>query len=679
MRAALDTTEQEQERRRVPSRTLADAVRILAADAVERAGSGHPGMPMGMADVAEVLWNRFLRHDPADPRWPDRDRVVVSNGHGSMLLYAMLHLTGYELGLDDLAAFRRLGSRTPGHPEHGVTPGVETSTGPLGQGLANAVGMALAERLLAAEFNRPGFEVVDHHTYVLLGDGCLMEGISHEAASLAGTLGLGKLVCLYDDNGISIDGPVAGWFGDDTPLRFEAYGWHVVPGVDGHDPGAIAAALEEARHASDRPSLVCCRTVIGKGAPGKAGTAEVHGAPLGRDELAATRAQLGWPHPPFAVPDEVYAAFDARPRGAALSAAWRDRLRAYERAHPALARELRRRLSGELPAVVDACLGRALAAAASAAAPVATRKASQSVIEALGAVLPELLGGSADLTGSNLTGWSGARAVGRTGAGSYVHYGVREHAMAAIMNGVALHGGYLPFGGTFLAFSDYARNAIRMAALMRLRTVFVLTHDSIGLGEDGPTHQPVEHAASLRLVPGLDVWRPCDAAETVVAWRSAVERRDGPTALLLSRQAVPPQPREPAALAAVARGGYVLAEAEGVAAAAVIVATGSEVQLAMAARALLRMEGIPVRVVSMPSTSVFDRQDRSYQEAVLPRGVPRVAVEAGARDLWRKYVGLEGEVVGIDRYGESGRAEELFRHFGLTAERVAGAVRSVLR
>jgi transketolase len=677
MRAALDTTEPGPGR--FPSRTLADAVRILAADAVERAGSGHPGMPMGMADVAEVLWNRFLRHDPADPRWPDRDRLVVSNGHGSMLLYAMLHLTGYDLGLDDLAAFRRLGSRTPGHPELGVTPGVETTTGPLGQGLANAVGMALAERLLAAEFNRPGFEVIDHHTYVLLGDGCLMEGLSHEAASLAGTLGLGKLVCLYDDNGISIDGPVTGWFGDDTPRRFEAYGWHVVPGVDGHDPAAIAAAIEEARRAQDRPSLVCCRTVIGKGAPGKAGTAEVHGAPLGRDELAAARAHLGWAHPPFEVPAEVYAAFDARPRGAARSAAWRERLGAYERAHPALARELRRRLSGELPAALDACLRRALDAAASSGAPVATRKASQGVIEALGAALPELLGGSADLTGSNLTGWSGARAVGRGAAGSYVHYGVREHAMAAIMNGVALHGGYLPFGGTFLAFADYARSAIRMAALMRLRTVFVLTHDSIGLGEDGPTHQPVEHAASLRLVPGLDVWRPCDAAETVIAWRSAVERGDGPTALLLSRQALPPQPRAPGALAAAARGGYVLAEAEGGPAAAVVVATGSEVQLAMAARALLRADGIPARVVSMPSTSVFDRQDRAYQEVVLPRGVPRVAVEAGARDLWRKYVGLEGEVVGLDRFGESGRAEELFRHFGLTAEHVARAVRSVLR
>jgi transketolase len=663
----------------VSARVLADAVRMLAADAVERAGSGHPGMPMGMADVAEVLWNRFLRHDPADPRWPDRDRVVVSNGHGSMLLYALLHLTGYDLGIDELMSFRRLGSRAPGHPEHGVTPGVETTTGPLGQGLANAVGMALAEKLLAAEFNRPGFEVVDHRTFVLLGDGCLMEGLSHEAASLAGALGLGKLVCLYDDNGISIDGRVEGWFRDDTAARFEAYGWHVVPGVDGHDPAAVAAAIDEALRATERPSLVCCRTVIGKGSPGKAGSADVHGAPLGERELAATRARLGWKRPPFDVPEEVYRAFDARPRGAALSAAWQERVEAYARVHPALARELRRRLAGELPADLGLRLARALEDADARGKAVATRKASQDTIEALGEVMPELLGGSADLTGSNLTAWSGARPVGPGAPGNYVHYGVREFAMAAAMNGVALHGGFVPFGGTFLVFSDYARSALRMAALMGLRTIFVLTHDSIGLGEDGPTHQPVEHAASLRLVPNLDVWRPCDAVETVAAWRSAVERRVGPTALLLSRQALPAQRRDAAALEAVGRGGYVLAEAEGGAPAAVVLATGSEVPLALEARARLAAEGIAVRVVSMPSTSVFDRQDRGYQERVLPRGVPRVAVEAGVSDLWRKYVGLEGAVVGLDRFGESGPAEELFRHFGFTPERVADAVRSALR
>jgi transketolase len=661
------------------ARRLADAIRMLAADAVERAGSGHPGMPMGMAEVAEVLWNRFLRHDPADPRWPDRDRVVVSNGHGSMLLYAMLHLTGYDLGIEELMRFRRLGSRAPGHPERGVTPGVETTTGPLGQGLANAVGMALAERLLAQEFNRPGFEVIGHHTYVLLGDGCLMEGLSHEAASLAGALGLGKLVCLYDDNGISIDGRVEGWFRDDTPRRFEAYGWRVVRGVDGHDPEAIAAAIEEARRPSARPSLVCCRTVIGKGSPGKEGTAEVHGAPLGARELAASRAGLGWEHPPFVVPDEIYAAFDARSRGAALSAAWADRVAAYARAHPALAAELRRRLQGELPPALDEALARALAGADRRREASATRKASQRVIQAAAEVVPELLGGSADLTHSNLTTWRGARAVASGGPGNYVHYGVREFAMAAAMNGIALHGGFVPFGGTFLAFSDYARSAIRMAALMRLRTIFVLTHDSIGLGEDGPTHQPVEQAASLRLVPHLDVWRPCDEVETVVAWRSALERGDGPTALLLSRQDLPAQPRDSAALASSARGGYVLAEAPGAAPAAILIATGSEVQLAMEARALLGREGTATRVVSMPCTSVFDRQDATYREGVLPRGVPRVAIEAGVSDLWWKYVGLDGAVIGLDRFGESAPAPDLFRHFGFTPERVADAVRSVTR
>jgi transketolase len=677
MRADLDTLETSP--RIVPPRVLADAIRMLAADAVQRAGSGHPGMPMGMADIAEVLWSRFLRHAPESPLWPNRDRVVVSNGHGSMLLYAMLHLTGYDLGVEELRRFRQLGSRTPGHPERGVTPGVETTTGPLGQGLANAVGMALAEKLLAAEFNRPGHEIVDHHTYVLLGDGCLMEGLSHEAASLAGALGLGKLVCLYDDNGISIDGRIEGWFRDDTRRRFEAYGWHVVAPVDGHDREDVAAAIAAARSVTDRPSLVCCRTIIGKGSPGKAGSHEAHGAPLGAADLAATRAGLGWPHAPFQIPSEIYAAFDARPRGAALVAQWGGRMRAYERAHPALAAELRRRLAGELPHELGARLERVMAEASAKGEDLATRKASQLAIEALASALPELVGGSADLTHSNLTLWKGARPVSSGTGGSYVHYGVRELGMAAVMNGLALHGGILPFGGTFLAFSDYARPAIRMAALMKLRVVYVLTHDSIGVGEDGPTHQPVEHAAALRLIPHLDVWRPCDEVETIAAWSAAVFRQDGPSALLLSRQVLPAQRRDADALAAVARGGYVLAEPPGGAPRAVLLATGSEVQLAVEAQARLHADGIPVRVVSMPCTSVFDRQDAAYRARVLPPGVPRVAVEAGVSEYWRRYVGLEGAVVGIDRYGESAPAPELFQRFGFTPERVAGAVRTVLR
>jgi transketolase len=676
MRADLETLETSP--RIVPPRVLADAIRMLAADAVQRAGSGHPGMPMGMADIAEVLWSRFLRHAPETPLWPNRDRVVVSNGHGSMLLYAMLHLTGYDLGVEELRRFRQLGSRTPGHPERGVTPGVETTTGPLGQGLANAVGMALAEKLLAAEFNRPGHEIVDHHTYVLLGDGCLMEGLSHEAASLAGALGLGKLVCLYDDNGISIDGRVEGWFRDDTRRRFEAYGWHVVAPVDGHDREALFEAIAAARGVTDRPSLVCCRTTIGKGSPGKAGSHEVHGAPLGAGELAATRAALGWRHPPFQIPSEIYAAFDARARGAALVAQWGGRMRAYERAHPVLAAELRRRLAGDLPHDVGARLRQAMADASERGADLATRRASQLAIETLAGALPELVGGSADLTHSNLTAWKGARAVGSGAGGRYVHYGVRELGMAAVMNGLALHGGILPFGGTFLAFSDYARPAIRMSALMGLRVVYVLTHDSIGVGEDGPTHQPVEHAAALRLIPHLDVWRPCDEVETIAAWSSAVSRRDGPTALLLSRQALPAQRRDATTLAAVARGGYVLSELPGGAALAILLATGSEVQLAVEAQARLQADGVPVRVVSLPCTSVFDRQDAAYREHVLPRGVPRVAIEAGVSEYWRRYVGLEGAVVGIDRFGESAPAPELFQRFGFTPERVAGAIRAVL-
>lgn len=661
-----------------PASPIADALRVLAMDAVEEAASGHPGMPMGMADVAEVLWNRFLRHHPADPDWADRDRFVLSNGHGSMLLYALLHLSGYDLPVEELRRFRQLHSRTPGHPERGRTPGVETTTGPLGQGLANAVGMALAERLLASEFNRPGFEVVDHHTYAFVGDGCLMEGVSHEAASLAGALGLGKLVCFYDDNGISIDGPVAGWFADDTPARFEAYGWHVAREVDGHDPASILAAVKAARREARRPSLICCKTVIGRGAPGAAGTCQAHGAPLGAREVAAARANLGWPHPPFEIPAAVKRAWDARERGARMAAHWRNRFQAYRRAHPELAAEFCRRMAGELPENIGPRLDAALAATAARAESIATRKASQDALEAVAPLFPELVGGSADLTSSNLTWWSGARPVGAEGGGNYLHYGVREFAMAAIMNGMALHGGLIPFGGTFLVFSDYARSALRMAALMGLRSIFVLTHDSIALGEDGPTHQPVEHAAALRLIPNMDVWRPADSVETLIAWRAALERWDGPSCLLLSRQALPVQRRSEEALRLAARGGYVLAEAPGGAPRAVIIATGSEVQLAVAAREALAAEGVPARVVSMPCTSAFDRQDPTWRASVLPPGVPRVAVEAASADYWRKYVGLEGQVVGLDTFGESGRAADLARHFGFTRERVAAAVRAAL-
>lgn len=661
-----------------PASPIADALRVLAMDAVEEAASGHPGMPMGMADVAEVLWNRFLRHHPADPDWADRDRFVLSNGHGSMLLYALLHLSGYDLPVEELRRFRQLHSRTPGHPERGRTPGVETTTGPLGQGLANAVGMALAERLLASEFNRPGFEVVDHHTYAFVGDGCLMEGVSHEAASLAGALGLGKLVCFYDDNGISIDGPVAGWFADDTPARFEAYGWHVAREVDGHDPASILAAVKAARREARRPSLICCKTVIGRGAPGAAGTCQAHGAPLGAREVAAARANLGWPHPPFEIPAAVKRAWDARERGARMAAHWRNRFQAYRRAHPELAAEFCRRMAGELPENIGPRLDAALAATAARAESIATRKASQDALEAVAPLFPELVGGSADLTSSNLTWWSGARPVGAEGGGNYLHYGVREFAMAAIMNGMALHGGLIPFGGTFLVFSDYARSALRMAALMGLRSIFVLTHDSIALGEDGPTHQPVEHAAALRLIPNMDVWRPADSVETLIAWRAALERWDGPSCLLLSRQALPVQRRSEEALRLAARGGYVLAEAPGGAPRAVIIATGSEVQLAVAAREALAAEGVPARVVSMPCTSAFDRQDPTWRASVLPPGVPRVAVEAASADYWRKYVGLEGQVVGLDTFGESGRGADLARHFGFTRERVAAAVRAAL-
>ena len=650
-------------------RRLANALRVLAIDAVEAANSGHPGMPMGMADIAEALWRRHLRHNPADPRWADRDRFVLSNGHGSMLLYGLLHLTGYDLPAEELRHFRQLGSRTPGHPEYGVTPGVETTTGPLGQGIANAVGMALAERRLAAEFNRPGHTIVGHRTFCFVGDGCLMEGISHEACSLAGTLGLEKLVVFYDDNGISIDGHVAGWFTDDTPRRFEAYGWRVIRDVDGHDAEALDAAIAEAVQPCGRPMLVCCKTVIGHGSPAKAGTHDVHGAPLGAAEAAAAKAALGWTAPPFAVPENVRAAWDARERGAAAQVEWQARFDRYAKAHPQLAAEFARRMRGDLPEGFAAATDAWIADVAERAETVATRKASQQAIQHLTALLPEMLGGSADLTGSNLTDWKGC-------GDRYVRYGVREFAMAAVMNGVALHGGLLPFGGTFLVFSDYARNGLRLAALMGLRVVHVFTHDSIGLGEDGPTHQPVEHAASLRLMPNMDVWRPCDALETAVAWRAAVERTDGPTALLLSRQTLPAQMGE---AAGAARGGYVLADAESGPPDVVLIATGSEVQVAMAARALLTERGIAARVVSMPCCEAFERQDPVWRRTVLPGGVPRLAVEAGATGLWRAYVGLCGDVIGLDRFGESAPAGDLYEHFGITAAAVADRAQALCR
>jgi transketolase len=656
---------------------LANAIRALSMDAVQAANSGHPGMPMGMAEIAVALWNRHLRHNPANPKWADRDRFVLSNGHGSMLLYSLLHLTGYALPMDELRRFRQLHSMTPGHPEVGMTPGVETTTGPLGQGIANAVGMALAEKLLAAEFNRPDLAIVDHHTYVFLGDGCLMEGISHEACSLAGTLALGKLIALYDDNGISIDGKVKGWFTDDTPKRFEAYGWHVIAAVDGHDVDAVDRAIRAAKAVGDRPSLICCKTVIGKGSPNKAGSHEAHGAALGEKEVAATRAAIGWNYPPFEVPQSVYDGWDARARGAGFEREWNERFGAYEKQHPEPAREFRRRMAGELPAGWKAHCDALLAKIDAKAETIATRKASQNAIEGLAPVLPEFVGGSADLTGSNLTNWSGAKPVSASGGGNYISYGVREFGMAAIANGMALHGGLIPFCGTFLTFSDYARNALRMAALMKLRNIFVFTHDSIGLGEDGPTHQSVEHVSSLRLMPNLDVWRPCDSVESALAWIKTVERRDGPSALVFSRQNLQFQKRDVQALAGIARGAYVLADCAG-APQALVLATGSEVQLAMGAQAKLAEEGVRVRVVSMPSTSVFDRQDAAYRETVLPRGMPRVAVEAGVSDYWRKYVGLEGAVIGIDRYGESAPGPELFKYFGFTVDNVVAAVKSVI-
>ena len=668
---------------RASDKQLADAIRALAMDAVEAAKSGHPGMPMGMAEIAVALWNRHLRHNPANPHWPNRDRFMLSNGHGSMLQYALLHLAGYDLPMAELKSFRQLHSKTPGHPEVGVTPGVETTTGPLGQGLANAVGMALAERLLAAQFNRPGHTVVDHHTFVFLGDGCLMEGISHEACSLAGTWRLGKLVAVYDDNGISIDGHVEGWFTDDTPRRFEAYGWHVIAKVDGHDVDAVDAAIKAAKAITDRPSLICCKTIIGRGAPTKAGTEAAHGAALGEKEIAATRAALSWPYPPFEIPADIYSAWSARECGALLEADWDAKFAAYRTAHPELAAEFTRRTRGELPVDFKAIADALVAAQSAKGETIATRKASQQAIEALAPHLPELIGGSADLTGSVFTNWSGSVVATAATSGNYVNFGVREFAMSAIANGLALHGGFIPYVGTFLTFSDYSRNALRMAALMKLRSIFVFTHDSIGLGEDGPTHQSVEHAASLRLIPGMDLWRPCDTVESAVAWCHAIERQQGPTCLLFTRQNVPFMPRDSETVAAIARGGYVLADF-GTAAGkrAVVIATGSEIGLAMGARDALAKEAVAVRVVSMPCTSVFDRQDEAWRASVLPRGIPRVAVEAGVTDGWRKYVGAaddpEAGVVGIDTFGESAPAGALFKHFGFTVDNVVAAIRRVL-
>jgi len=659
-------------------RTLANAIRFLSADAVQRANSGHPGMPMGMADLAEVLWNDFLKHNPGNPRWADRDRFVVSNGHGSMLLYSLLHLSGYPLSLEELKNFRQFGAKTAGHPELDPAIGIETTTGPLGQGISNAVGMALAERVLAATFNRPDFDIVDHHTYVLLGDGCLMEGISHEACSLAGTLKLGRLICLYDDNGISIDGEVDGWFTDDTPGRFEAYGWQVIRDVDGHDPKAVHAALTQARADEARPTLICCRTVIGFGAPNKQGTEATHGAPLGDAEIAAAREALDWPHAPFEVPEAVYAGWDAREAGAAREQAWQVRFEAYRAAHPGLAEEFTRRMDGQLPADWAKTAQAALAQADQKAESIATRKASQQALDALAPTLVELIGGSADLAGSNLTIHKGSRPLAAGDfAGNYVYFGVREFGMTAICNGIALHGGLIPYSATFLTFSDYSRNALRMAALMRLRQIMVFTHDSIGLGEDGPTHQPVEHLASLRLMPNLTVWRPCDAVESMAAWIDAIERADGPSALVFTRQGVPHQPRSDAQIADIRRGGYVLRDGSGPAR-LVLIATGSEVGLAVAAAERLGEQGVSVRVVSMPCNQLFDRSEPAYREQVLPRGVPRLVLEAGVTEYWRRYVGDSGDVIGVDTYGESAPAKVLFEHFGLTVDHVVARAARLL-
>ena len=666
-------------------RDLANAVRVLSIDAVQKANSGHPGAPMGMADIAEVLWNDFLQHNPANPQWPNRDRFVLSNGHGSMLLYSLLHLAGYDLPIEELKQFRQLHSRTPGHPEYGYAPGVETTTGPLGQGITNAVGFALAERTLAGQFNRPGHEIVDHHTYVFLGDGCLMEGISHEACSLAGSMKLGKLIAVYDDNNISIDGEVrghgnvSGWFLDDTPKRFEAYGWHVIPKVDGHDAEAVKKALEEARQVTDRPSLICAQTIIGWGSPNKEGKEDCHGAALGEAEVAATRERIGWPYPAFEIPAEIKAGWDAHAKGTQLESDWNSKFAAYRAAHPELALEFERRTNGQLPADWAEKSQAFIAAVDAKAETIASRKASQNTLNGFGPLLPELLGGSADLAGSNLTLWSGCKDVNAAGHdGNYVYYGVREFGMSAIMNGLALHGGFKPYGATFLMFSEYARNALRMAALMKIPTIFVYTHDSIGLGEDGPTHQPVEQTATLRLIPNMQVWRPGDAVESAVSWKAAIERQDGPSTLIFSRQNLPHVPRNAEQIAAISKGGYVLKDSDGPAE-AIIIATGSEVELAVKAAEALTAKGKKIRVVSIPSTNVFETQDQAYQDSVLPPSVSkRVVVEAGVTSGWWKYAGSQGKIIGLDRFGESAPAPLLFKEFGFTVDNVVATVESIL-
>ncbi len=665
----------------VSLKTMAAAVRALSMDAVQRAKSGHPGMPMGMADIAVALYSRHLRHNPVDPKWIGRDRFILSNGHGSMLQYSMLHLTGYDLSMEDIKSFRQMGSKTPGHPEVGVTPGVETTTGPLGQGIANAVGMALAEKLLAAEFNREGFDVINNRTYVFLGDGCMMEGISHEVCSLAGVWGLNKLIALYDDNGISIDGDISGWYKDDVRGRFEAYGWNVIGPVDGHDAEAVSQAIDEAKAEAHKPTLIICRTVIGQGSPNRAGTSKAHGEALGDEEIALTRANIGWNYPPFEVPQEVYDAMDAKASGQAMQAQYEEMFARYAAAYPELAAELKRRLAGDLPAVFDEAVMQALCEAQTKAETVATRKASQKALDALCPVLPEMLGGSADLTGSNLTNWKGVERMSADNLlGRHISYGVREFGMSAIQNGVALYGGFIPFSGTFLTFSDYARNAVRMAALMKLRSIFVYTHDSIGLGEDGPTHQSVEHVASLRLIPGLDVWRPADTLEAVVSWAQAIERADGPSCIVCSRQNVTFVDRDEVDADAIACGGYVAAEAPAGAdkVEAVIVASGSEVELAMKARALLTAQNVQVRVVSMPCADAFDRQSEEYRRSVLPCGIPVLAIEAGVTGLWHKYFTGKGDVIGIDTFGESAPAGVLWKHFGFTPERAVEKVLALI-
>ncbi|ELS0750777.1 transketolase [Vibrio vulnificus] len=657
---------------------LANAIRALSMDGVQKANSGHPGAPMGMADIAEVLWRGHLNHNPSNPEWADRDRFVLSNGHGSMLIYSLLHLSGYELSIDDLKNFRQLHSKTPGHPEYGYAPGIETTTGPLGQGITNAVGMAMAEKALAAQFNKEGHDIVDHFTYVFMGDGCLMEGISHEACSLAGTLGLGKLIAFWDDNGISIDGHVEGWFSDDTPKRFEAYGWHVIPAVDGHNAEAINAAIEAAK-ADPRPTLICTKTIIGFGSPNKSGSHDCHGAPLGAEEIAATRKELGWEHGPFEIPQEVYAEWSAKEAGAAKEAAWNEKFAAYEAAYPELAAEFKRRVNGELPAQWEEKANQIIADLQANPANIASRKASQNALEAFGKMLPEFMGGSADLAPSNLTMWSGSKSLEANDfSGNYIHYGVREFGMTAIMNGIALHGGFVPYGATFLMFMEYARNAMRMAALMKVQNIQVYTHDSIGLGEDGPTHQPVEQIASLRLTPNMSTWRPCDQVESAVAWKLAIERKDGPSALIFSRQNLAQQPRSAEQVADIAKGGYILKDSDGKPE-LILIATGSEVELAVKAAEQLTAEGKKVRVVSMPATDTFDKQDAAYRESVLPSDVTaRIAIEAGIADFWYKYVGFDGRIIGMTTFGESAPADQLFKMFGFTVENVVNTAKELL-